>query len=82
MQTFCVGRVIAVNSDDDEVKSKYRRQIPSKKDLIFPDKEETWKHDIDNVVTKLPSPTTFGGIVKSKNQSDFVLNCCVHLVQN
>ncbi len=73
MQTFCVSRVIAVNCDDDEAKSKYRRQIPSKKDfiVIFPDKKETWKHEIDNVVIKLPSPTSFGGTVKGKKQFRF-----------
>jgi hypothetical protein len=72
-QTFCVGRVISVNCDADEVKSKFMRRIPSKKDyiFIFPDKEEMWENDIDDVVMKLPSPICVGGTARSKKQFRF-----------
>ena len=64
---------MAVNCEDDEVKCKFMRRIPSKKDFIFmfPDKEEIWEHEVDDVVMKLPSPISVGGTARSSKQFKF-----------
>ena len=39
--------------------------------FIFPEKDEIWEHDVDDVVMKLPGPIRVGGTARSSKQFKF-----------
>lgn len=68
-----VGRIMEIDYDDSEVKTIFMRRIPSKGDFIFvfPEKDDIWKHDADDIILKLPIPSRLGGTARSSKQFKF-----------
>ena len=60
-------------ADRDEVQSKFLRRLASKENLIFvfPDKDDICVHSVDDIVLKLPVPTSVGGTMRSPSQFKF-----------
>ena len=58
---YYVGRVIKANFDYDEVETSFMRSKLSadgRKVFAFPDHEDSCSHLVDDIVMKLPWPTT------------------------
>lgn len=72
-QKLYVGRIMQIDHDDNEVKTIFMRRIPSKQDFIFifPEKEQIWEHDVDDIIMKLPVPIPVGGTARSSKQFKF-----------
>jgi len=72
-QKLYVGRIMEIDSEEEEVKSIFMRRIQSKHDFIFifPEKDEIWEHDVSDIIMKLPEPIRVGGTARSSKQFKF-----------
>ena len=57
---FYVGRIIQLDPDNDEVETTFLRSRLSfndRKVFLFPEKEDSYTHKVEDIVMKLPYPT-------------------------
>lgn len=59
--------------DQHQMQWKFLRRLASKENLVFvfPDMDDICVHSVDDIVLKLPVPTSVGETMRSRNQFKF-----------
>lgn len=73
-----VGRVVEIYIDRGELLTKFMRRLPAKQENVvrastfaFPEIDDISVHPFDDVLCKLPVPTSAGGTARCRNQYRF-----------